>query len=95
MSEGRFIQLLQALLTMVDPSSPTSVACVKNTLENVFALARESHKVDAITLRVMAEAIALSSHLINNRDDFAGKPGDHQGNYAKQQRLVQMLRPSC
>lgn len=95
MSEKRFIQTLQALLTMVNPDSPTSIACVKATLENLLALARESGKADAITIRMIMVATHQIDHLIYHRDDFAGKPGDYPGNTAKQHRLAQMLRPGC
>ena len=95
MSEKRFIQTLQALLTMVDPESPASIACVKTTLENLLALARESGKADGLTVRVIWSAVGNIDHLICHRDDFAGKPGDRQGNTAKQHRLAQVLEPHC
>ena len=95
MSEKLFLQTLQALLTMVDCSSPTSIACVKATLQNLFALAEESKKAEAITLRMMMAANQSIDYLIYHNDDFAGKPGDYNGNVAKQHRLAQMLRPNC
>ena len=95
MSEKRFLQTLQALLTMVDPDSPTSVACVKATLENLLALATESGKADRLTVRTITTALNNIGFLIDQRDDFAGKPGDYQGNTAKQHRLAQMLEPHC
>lgn len=95
MSTKRFIETLQALLTMVDPSSRTSVACVKSTLESIFALAMDSQKADSITLRIMDAAIRRADFLIHNRKDFAGVKGDYYGNKAKQQRLQLLLQPGC
>ena len=95
MSEKRFLQTLQALLSMVDPDSPTSVACVKNVLESIHALALSSGKCDPITLRIMAVAMADIDKLIYYRDDFAGVKGDYNGNAAKRRRLEQMLMPGC
>ena len=95
MSEKRFIQLLQALLTMVDPKSETSAACVKSTLENILALAVESGKADAKTIHIIVFSIHRINILIDHKDDFAGIPGDYHGNMAKQQRLLNMLYPSC
>lgn len=95
MSEKRFIQILQALLTMVDPNSKTSVACVKSTLENLWALAVDSEKADVITIDIMGRAIYCFDSLIYHRDDFAGIPGDYHGNTAKRHRLLNMLYPSC
>lgn len=95
MSEKRFLQMLQALLTMVDPKSETSVACVKSTIESIWALAVESQKVDAKTMHVIGNARSRIDILIYHKDDFAGKPGDYHGNMAKQQRLLNMLYPSC
>lgn len=95
MSEKRFIQILQELLTMVDPDNPASSACVKNVLESLFALAKSSGKCDSITMRMMFAAKDNIDSLIDYRDDFAGRQGDYNGNTAKQQRLAQMLRPGC
>lgn len=95
MSSKRFIQLLQSLLTMVDPNSPTSVACVKTTLESILALVTESGKVDIMTIKLIRMTNAQIDYLIVHKADFAGKPGDIPGNNAKQERLKNMLRPGC
>lgn len=95
MSEQRFIELLQALLTMVDSRSKTSMKCAKNTLENIFAMAQESGKCDSLTLRMMYNAITEFEYLVELKEDFAGIPKDYSNNLHKRQRLAQMLRPSC
>lgn len=95
MSEKRFIQILQALLTMVNPKSHESIACVKATIEGILALAMESSKADRLTVRMIRMATHEIDYLIYHRDDFAGKPGDCEGNTAKQHRLAQVLRPGC
>ena len=95
MSEKRFLQTLQALLTMVDPDDPTSVACVKNALESIYALAMKSRKSDSMTLREMMAARRQIDNLIHYHEDFAGRKGDYNNNVAKQQRLKLTLVPSC
>jgi len=95
MSTKRFLEALQALLTMVDPDSPTSIACVTTALENIYALARESGLADAYTLRIMDSAIRQIKALVLYKHDFAGKPNDYSGNKARQARLENMLRPGC
>ncbi len=95
MSRKRFIELLQALLTMVDPESPASVACVKTALDSILGLAKESGKSDPLTIHTMEIAADSVNFLVEQREDFAGKPGDYSGNLAKQNRLEQMIVPTC
>ncbi len=95
MSKKRFLQLLQALITMVNPSSPASVACAKTILECILGLARESGEADSVTLRLMVGAIDDFNYLIDQKLDFEGKPGDHSGNIVKQLRMGEMIFPSC
>lgn len=95
MSEKRFLETLQALLTMVDPDSETSVACVRATLINIRALAESSQKCNPMTLYAMDAAIVRLHYLIQCREDFAGRPGDYAGNVAKRHRLSDVLNPHC
>lgn len=95
MSEKRFLETLQALLTMVDPDSETSIACVKATITNILALAKSSQKCNHMAVYMMEQALFMMDHLILSRDDFAGRPGDYAGNTAKRQRLGLVLRPHC
>lgn len=95
MSEKRFLQTLQALLTMVDPKNEESRRYVYNTVVNLYQLADISGKVDERTLSLMRMAARQIFLLIINKDDFAGKPGDYSGNKAKQHRLAQALQPYC
>lgn len=95
MSEKRFLETLQALLTMVDPGSVASRACVKNVLESIAALARESRKCNSPTIRMIYNTQEIIDHLIDHREDFAGKPGEYQANVAKLQQLRLAINPGC
>ena len=89
------LKLLQQLLTMVDKESHTSIRCAKNALENIYALARESGKSDAMTIRMMDRSIHLFERMVAYKEDFAGVPGDYNGNAAKRHHLEMMIRPGC
>lgn len=95
MSERRFLQTLQALLTMVDPRSVTSRACVKSALENIAGLARASGKCNGLTLRMIFAAQKAIDSLIDHHEDFASIPGDRNTNVARMQQLRLTLCPRC
>lgn len=95
MSEQRFLELLQSLLTMADPKKPETVGYVKSVLENLWKLLNSSGMFDRRTFRMIHNAIDSIDELIDIRNDFAGTPGDIAGNRAKRQRLRDMLAPAC
>ena len=94
MSEKRFLELLQELLTMVDPDDPDSIKTARSVISGILELAKESGKVYSPTIRMMISAEEQFLGLVRHKDEFAGWPGDYWGNVAKQHRLMQMLRPA-
>lgn len=95
MSKGSFLRFLQSILTMVDPKDESSVALGFTTLISLVSMAKSSHKVDAFTLRMMRIAIANYEFLVENKNDFAGVPGDYHNNVAKRKRLENAISPGC
>ncbi len=95
MSFERFLELLQALVTMTNPNDEEQVLNAKNILRNLLELADRSHMADRITLDTMEQAYHKFTFLLRHREDFAGKPGDYMANQAKRQRLAMMVRPGC
>lgn len=95
MSEERFLELLQQLLTMVDPEDPCSVACMKTILINIQSLACQSGKASPLTTNMMNVAQIRCNDLIMKREHFAGVPGDYLQNKHKRARLRMILVPSC
>ena len=95
MSEKRFLETLQALLTMVNPDSISSSAMVKAALENLLALAVDSGKCDEMVIRMIETAIATADRLIRYRDDFVSKPGQYHANVARRDQLRLVIRPGC
>lgn len=95
MSEDKFLELLQSLLTMVDPENPCSVACMRTVLINIQSMAQQSGKVSRLTAVMMDFAQNRFCELIDHRKDFAGVPGEFQQNHHKRIRLRMMLTPGC
>ena len=95
MSEDQFLKLLQSMITMAIPSEVSSRMHVKAALINLYALAYDSGKCNALTFRMMRQAIDFSDRLISMQNDFAGVPGDYEGNKAKRDRLRMKLMPHC
>ncbi len=95
MSLERFIELLQALITMTDPNNEFQMLNARNILKNLMELARDSEKADALAIRAMGRSFREFSDIMRHKDDFAGKPGDYSGNNAKRQRLKYMFLPHC
>ncbi len=95
MSFDRFIELLQALVTMTNPNNEEQVLHAENILGSLLELADSSQMADPITLRTMMQAYHEFTFLLRHREDFAGKPGDIAANRAKRQRLAMMIRSSC
>ena len=95
MSLDRFIELLQALITMTDPNNEDQMFYARNILKNLMELARDSEKADALAIRAMERSFRKFSDIMRHKDDFAGKPGDYSGNNAKRQRLKYMFLPHC
>lgn len=95
MTIDNFLSFLQQLLTMVDPKNECSIAIARNTLSGIITLASTSHKVEAITLRAMKMAEMEFDYLIENRNDFIGKPGQYELNNTRRHRLYHVIMPSC
>ena len=95
MSLDRFVELLQALITMTNPNNEDQMFYARNILKNLMELARDSEKADALAIRAMARSFCEFSDIMRFKDDFAGKPGDYAGNNAKRQRLKYMFLPHC
>lgn len=95
MSENRFLQLLQELLTMVDPDNLDSINKARGVISSILALAEESEKAHPYTIHLMKSAEVCFLRLVRHKDEFAGCPGDYQGNIDKQLRLRLMLQPHC
>lgn len=95
MSYERFIELLQQILTMVDPADKEQVKYAKEVLKNLRDLAIASDKADGGVLRAMTIAYHEFEFILPHRNEFAGTPGDITGNRIKRQRLAMMVRPTC
>ena len=95
MSEKRFVETLQTLLTLVDPNSPESRARVRHILKELFFLARESEKCNGSTIRMIDNAESILNHLIDHRDDFAKEPGARYANKARGEQLRLAISPRC
>lgn len=95
MSIDRFIELLQALITMTDPNNEDQVMNARNILKNLLELAGSSGMADRETERAMLLALRSFTHILHTKEDFAGTPGDVYGNRTKRLRLKMMLRPNC
>ncbi len=95
MSINNFISYLQQLLTMVDPNSAESIALAQKALDATVKLAMTSGKVNRDTATAMYRAQNYFVHLVENAEDFAGKPGRFQENEQKRHRLERMLVPHC
>lgn len=95
MSLDGFIRLFQSLLTMADPDNELSIEYAETILRMVFALARQSSKVDSVTMRCMDNGIHSFRSIFRHREEFIGKPGAFKTNNAKRQRLKDLLYPSC
>ena len=95
MSLNNFLSYLQQLLSMVDPANKYSVALAQAALDATVKLVRASGKADAVTMRTMVNAQREFRYLASHRDEFAGIPGDYNGNEQKRRRLGLMLQPGC
>ena len=95
MSLERYIELLQAIITMTDPKNEEQMLNAKNILKNLLELARSSGMAGGPTMRAMTEGYHEFSMIMRHKQDFAGKPGDYAGNQAKRQRLAMMVAPHC
>ncbi len=95
MSLERYIEFLQAIITMTDPNNEEEMLNARNVLRNLLELARSSGKANALTIRSMMSGYHEFSYLMRKKEDFAGQPGDYAGNQAKRQRLQMMIRPGC
>ena len=95
MSLERYIELLQAIITMTDPENEEQMLNAKNILKNLLELARSSGMTVGPTMRAMTEGYHGFSMIMRHRENFAGKPGDYAGNRAKRQRLEMVVGPHC
>ena len=95
MTLSNFLSFLQQLLSMIEPRDKYSVALAKNALSATVALARESGKADAETVRAMVRAEEEFEYLAENARDFIGRPGEYNENEKRRRRLSMMLIPSC
>ena len=95
MSIEKFLEVLQALITMTNPENEDEVLNARNILKNLFELARSSGMAHTITIRYMRSGYEEFTALLRHREDFAGHPGDFAGNEAKRQRIKIMLNPHC
>ena len=95
MSLDNFISYLQQLLTMIDKDDAYSVALGKQALLSIIALARISGKADAMTMHCMISAEHEFDYLVQNAQDFVGKPGQYLENKQRRRRLRLALLPSC
>ena len=95
MNFDRYVELMQQLITMTDIDNEEEMLCARNILKNLMELARSSQKVNPMTMRAMVEGYHEFSMFMRMKDEFAGKPGDVEGNMAKRKRLAMTLRPGC
>lgn len=95
MSLDNFISYLQQILSMINPKDKYSVALGKSALSTTIALAISSEKVDPLTHRTMMRAEDQFEFLAQSAKDFAGKPGDFDGNEKRRRRLLMSITPSC
>lgn len=95
MSLERYIELLQAIITMTDPENEEQMLNAKNILKNLLELAKSSGMTVGPTMRAMTQGYYEFSMIMHHREDFAGKPGDYAGNQAKRHRLEMVVGPHC
>jgi len=95
MSLERYIELLQAIITMTDPENEEQMLNARNILKNLLELARSSGMAGGPTMRAMTEGYHGFSMIMRHRENFAGKPGDYAGNQAKRHRLEMVIVPHC
>ncbi len=95
MSYDRFIELLQMLITMTDPEYEESVQNAKAVLKHLGRLGKTSGMMDAYTFRCIHGAYNEFESLLRHRVEFAGVPGDTEGNMAKRRRLSLAVYPHC
>jgi len=95
MSLERYIELLQAIITMTNPENEEQMLNARNILKNLLELARSSGMAAGPTMRAMTEGYHGFSMIMRHRADFAGKPGDYAGNQAKRHRLEMVIGPHC
>ncbi len=95
MSQEGFMLFLQEIITMTDKNNPYSIAYGKNLLKQLADFVILSEKVDSITYGMMMGAIRRFDFIMENKENFAGIPGDYQRNQAMRNRLAMMLRPGC
>ena len=95
MSKDLFLRLLQSLITITDPLDQRHVELVKSIINNLFDLCRETGKCDAYTLRLIHSAYCNYQGLVDNKDSFAGNPGNFINNDNKRKRLEMALYPHC
>ena len=95
MSLERYLELLQAIITMTNPENEEQMLNAKNILKNLLELADSSEMTDGPTMRAMTQGYDEFSMIMRHREDFAGRPGDFAGNTAKRHRLEMMVGPHC
>jgi len=95
MSLERYIELLQAIITMTNPENEEQMLNARNILKNLLELARSSGMAGGPTMRAMTEGYHGFSMIMRHRENFAGKPGDYAGNQAKRHRLEMVIVPHC
>lgn len=95
MSKDLFLRLLQTLITITDAGDQRLVELGKSILNNLFELVRESGKCDAYLLRLIHSAYCNFQGLVDNKDSFAGYPGNFITNDNKRKRLEMSLYPHC
>lgn len=95
MSEERFLEFLQQLLTMAESGDQELVELARTALMSVVQLALKSGKVGQKTRQLMILAVDRFELMIIHAADFAGKPGEVYDNQKKRRRLLQMLRAGC
>lgn len=91
MSEENFLSFLQQLLTMVELEDADSIALTETALTSVTQLANLSGKTDAFTLFLMVNAVRKFDYLLENKDYFAGVPGEIFTNRNKRKLLKEIV----
>lgn len=95
MNFDRFVELMQDLITMTNPGNGKGMIYAQNILVNLIELACSSQMVDELTLRAMGDGLHDFPSLMHEKEDFAVKPGDVEGNMARLKELALMLQPGC
>ena len=95
MSYDRFFELLQMLITMTDPGDKEAVQDAKAILEHLLQLGGNSGMMDEYTIQSIRGAYRDFEALLHRKSDFAGIPGDGEGNKVRRRRLSMAVYPHC